>query len=46
VGDGRGVPLAEQQEAEQVHNGVALSPAEVAVGCLVGGVAQVQEERL
>ena len=46
VGHGRGVPLAEQEEAEQVHDGVALRPAEVAVRGLVGGVAQVQEERL
>src|ERR687897_2016737 len=43
VGYGGGVPLAEEQEAEQVHDRVALRPAEVAVRRLIGRIAKVQE---
>src|SRR5215208_1403489 len=45
VRDGGGVPLPKEQVAEQVHNRVALGPPEIAVRRLVGGVAQVQQQR-
>jgi hypothetical protein len=39
VGDRRGVSLPEQHIAEQVHDGVALGPAKVAMWLLAGRVA-------
>src|SRR5215218_679444 len=44
VGYGGGVSLPEQHVAEQVHDGVALCPAEVAVGLFASLVAQVQQQ--
>src|SRR5215212_7135883 len=44
VGDGGGVALPEQNEAEQVHDGVTLGPAEVAVWRPAGSVAQVEQQ--
>src|SRR5829696_8714701 len=44
VGDRSGISLSEQKKAEQVHDGVALGPAEVAMRRLAGGVAQVEQE--
>src|SRR5215213_3822820 len=44
VGDGRGIPLPEEQEAKQVHDRVALRPAEVAVRRLASRVSQVKQE--
>src|SRR5918998_538572 len=44
VGDGCRVALAEEEVAEQVHDRVALRPAEVAVRGPPGCVAQVEQE--
>src|SRR5829696_5773803 len=44
VGYGGGVSLTEEYVAEQVHDGVALGPAEVAVGLFASFVAQVQQQ--
>lgn len=44
VGDRGGVTLPEEQEAEQVGDGIALCPTEVAVLRLAGSVAHVQQE--
>jgi hypothetical protein len=44
VRDRGGIALSEKQVLEQVHDGVALRPAEVAMRRLAGRVTQVQEE--
>src|SRR5215212_789722 len=44
VGDGGGVPLPEEEVAEQVHDGVSFGPAEVAVRRPASGVAQVEQQ--
>src|SRR5829696_3562599 len=44
MGDGGGVALAEEEVAEQVHDGVSFGPAEVAVRRPAGGVAQVEQQ--
>src|SRR4029453_15269904 len=44
VGNRRGISLPEQDEAEQVRDGVALCTPEVAVRGLAGGVPQVDQE--
>src|SRR5215218_6545735 len=44
VGNRRGISLPEQDETEQVRDGVALCPPEVAVRGLAGGVPQVEQE--
>src|SRR3712207_3752376 len=44
MGDRGGVPLPEEQKAEQVHDGIALRPPEVAVWRLASGVAEVEQE--
>jgi hypothetical protein len=43
VGDGGGIPLPEEQEAEEVHDRVALRPTEVAVRRLAGGISQMKQ---
>jgi hypothetical protein len=43
VGNGGGIPLPEEQEAEQVHDRVALRPTEVAVRRLAGGISQMKQ---
>src|SRR4051812_20020088 len=44
VGNRRGVSLPKQDEAEQVHDGVAFCPPEVAVGGLTGSIPQMEQE--
>src|SRR5918998_6159526 len=44
VGDGRCVSFTEEDVADQIDDGVALRPPEVAVRRLARRVAQVQEE--
>src|SRR5829696_5067044 len=44
AGDRGGIPLSEQKVAEQVHDGVALCPPEVAMRSLAGRVAQVEQQ--
>src|SRR5215213_2812076 len=44
VGDEGGVALAEEEVAEQVHDGVSFGPAEVAVRRPAGRVAQVEQQ--
>jgi hypothetical protein len=44
VGDRGGVPFTEVKVAEQVRDGVALPPTEVAVRRLTCDVAQVEQQ--
>src|SRR3712207_5880287 len=44
VGDRGGVPLPEEQKAEQVHDRIALRPPEVTMWRLAGGIAEVEQE--